>query len=194
MAKILLSIQDLQARALAEIRKQPGCSSVRNIAINHVTDEVTGKTDVVVTASSELITIVGEAKKAVALAGQLNGFDRQIIARRRRTRAQAIDGRKRGLVMWPFSRSRQREIEGRLDRLAIANTIFSYVTAMVLRAIDDNLRDKVMGELREIISEIAPDSSNPLLLEEYGAQLLDQIEHMARASQDAAAPARPSTS
>ena len=65
---------------------------------------------------------------------------------------------------------------------------------MVLRAIDDNLRDKVMGELRVIISEIAPDSSNPLLLEEYGAQLLDQIEHMARASQDAAAPARPSTS
>jgi hypothetical protein len=39
MAKILLSMQDLQARALAEIRKQPGCSSVRNIAINHVTDE-----------------------------------------------------------------------------------------------------------------------------------------------------------
>jgi hypothetical protein len=39
MAKIILSIQDLQARALAEIRKQPGCSSVRNIAINHVTDE-----------------------------------------------------------------------------------------------------------------------------------------------------------
>jgi hypothetical protein len=31
-------MQDLQARALAEIRKQPGCSSVRNIAINHVTD------------------------------------------------------------------------------------------------------------------------------------------------------------
>jgi hypothetical protein len=39
MAKILLSMQDLQARALAEIRNQPGCSSVRNIAINHVTDE-----------------------------------------------------------------------------------------------------------------------------------------------------------
>src|SRR5260370_40130613 len=39
MAKILLSMQDLQARALAEIRKQPGCSNVSNIAINHVTDE-----------------------------------------------------------------------------------------------------------------------------------------------------------
>src|SRR5260370_38758907 len=39
MAKTLLSMQDLQARALAEIRKQPGCSNVRNIAINHVTDE-----------------------------------------------------------------------------------------------------------------------------------------------------------
>ena len=37
--RILLSMQDLQARALAEIRKQPGCSSVRNIVINHVTDE-----------------------------------------------------------------------------------------------------------------------------------------------------------
>ena len=39
MATILLSIQDLQGRALAEIRKQPGCSTVRNIAINHITDE-----------------------------------------------------------------------------------------------------------------------------------------------------------
>ena len=34
MAKILLSMQDLQVRAMAEIRKQPGCSSVRMIAIN----------------------------------------------------------------------------------------------------------------------------------------------------------------
>ncbi len=96
--------------------------------------------------------------------------------------------------MWPFSRLRRREIEDRLDRLAVANTMFSYVTAMVLRSVDDNLRRKIMNELREIISVIAPGSSNPLLLEEYGAQLLDQIEHMARASQDAAAPARPSTS
>jgi hypothetical protein len=39
MAKTLLSVQDLQARALAEIRKQPGCSNVRNIAINRVTSE-----------------------------------------------------------------------------------------------------------------------------------------------------------
>jgi hypothetical protein len=39
MTKTLLSIQDLQARALAEIQKQPDCSNVRNIAINRVTDE-----------------------------------------------------------------------------------------------------------------------------------------------------------
>ena len=32
MAKTLLSIQELQARALAEIQKQPGCSNVRKIA------------------------------------------------------------------------------------------------------------------------------------------------------------------
>ena len=38
MAKTLLSIRDLQARALAEIKKQPGCSDIRNIAINRVTD------------------------------------------------------------------------------------------------------------------------------------------------------------
>ena len=39
MARTLLSIQDLQARALAEIQKQPGCSNARNIAINRVTDD-----------------------------------------------------------------------------------------------------------------------------------------------------------
>jgi hypothetical protein len=38
MAKSLLSMQDLQWRALKEIRKQPGCSSVVSIAINRVTD------------------------------------------------------------------------------------------------------------------------------------------------------------
>jgi hypothetical protein len=39
MAKTLLSIQDLQAQALAEIRKQPGCSNVQGIAINRVSDQ-----------------------------------------------------------------------------------------------------------------------------------------------------------
>jgi hypothetical protein len=39
MPKIPLSIEELQARALAEIRKQPGCSNVRSIAINRVADE-----------------------------------------------------------------------------------------------------------------------------------------------------------
>jgi hypothetical protein len=38
MTKILLSIRDLQARALAEIQKQPGCSTIRNIAINRLAD------------------------------------------------------------------------------------------------------------------------------------------------------------
>jgi hypothetical protein len=39
MAKTLLSVRDLQARALAEIKRQPGCADVQNIAINRVTDE-----------------------------------------------------------------------------------------------------------------------------------------------------------
>jgi hypothetical protein len=38
MAKSLLSMQALRWRALEEIRKQPGCSSVASIAINHVSD------------------------------------------------------------------------------------------------------------------------------------------------------------
>ena len=42
MVKTLLSNRDLQARALAEIKKQPGCSDIRNIAINRVTDERAG--------------------------------------------------------------------------------------------------------------------------------------------------------
>ena len=37
--RILLSMQALRWRALAEIRQQPGCSGVLDIAINHVTDQ-----------------------------------------------------------------------------------------------------------------------------------------------------------
>ena len=39
MAKNLLSMPDLRYRALAEIRKQPGCSNVQGIAINRVSDQ-----------------------------------------------------------------------------------------------------------------------------------------------------------
>jgi hypothetical protein len=39
MTKTLLSMQDLQARALSEIRNQPGCLDVRRISINRVTGE-----------------------------------------------------------------------------------------------------------------------------------------------------------
>src|SRR5260370_28378497 len=38
MAKTLLSMHDLRRRALAEIRQQPGCHNVQDIAINRVTD------------------------------------------------------------------------------------------------------------------------------------------------------------
>jgi len=39
MAKTILSAHDLRRRALAEIRQQPGCHNVQEIAINRVTDE-----------------------------------------------------------------------------------------------------------------------------------------------------------
>src|ERR1700722_18874243 len=39
LSRTLLSMQDLRGRALAEIRKQPGCSDVQGLAINRVTDE-----------------------------------------------------------------------------------------------------------------------------------------------------------
>jgi hypothetical protein len=42
MAKTLLSIRDLQARALAEIKRQPGCSDIRMIAINRGPDNRAG--------------------------------------------------------------------------------------------------------------------------------------------------------
>jgi hypothetical protein len=38
MTKTLVSMQDLQWRALSDIRQQPGCSDVRGIAINRVPD------------------------------------------------------------------------------------------------------------------------------------------------------------
>jgi hypothetical protein len=37
--KTSLSVPDLRQRALAAIRKQPGCQTVQEIAINRVTDE-----------------------------------------------------------------------------------------------------------------------------------------------------------
>ncbi len=41
MAKTLLSMQDLRWQALAEIRQQPGCHDVQEIAINRVSDQRT---------------------------------------------------------------------------------------------------------------------------------------------------------
>jgi hypothetical protein len=38
MSKLLISIDDLRWRALKEMRKQSGCSTVMSIAINRVTD------------------------------------------------------------------------------------------------------------------------------------------------------------
>jgi hypothetical protein len=39
MAKTLLTMHDLRRRALAEIRQQPGCHNVQDVAINRVADE-----------------------------------------------------------------------------------------------------------------------------------------------------------
>jgi hypothetical protein len=39
MSKIRLPLPDLQRRALLEVRKQPGCHNVQEIAINRVTAE-----------------------------------------------------------------------------------------------------------------------------------------------------------
>ena len=39
MAKTLISMADLHARALAKIRQQAGCIDVRDIAIDQITDD-----------------------------------------------------------------------------------------------------------------------------------------------------------
>jgi hypothetical protein len=39
MSKIRLPMPDLRRRALAEIRKQPGCHNVQEVAINPVKDQ-----------------------------------------------------------------------------------------------------------------------------------------------------------
>jgi hypothetical protein len=39
MPKTRLSMPELQRRALLEVRKQPGCHNVQEVAINRVTDE-----------------------------------------------------------------------------------------------------------------------------------------------------------
>jgi len=42
MTKTRVSVLDLQRRALAEIRKLPGCHNVQEVAINRITDERAG--------------------------------------------------------------------------------------------------------------------------------------------------------
>ena len=39
MPKTRLPVPELQRRALLEVRKQPGCRNVQEVAINRVTDE-----------------------------------------------------------------------------------------------------------------------------------------------------------
>ena len=39
MPKTRLPVPELQRRALLEVRKQPGCHNVQEVAINRVTDE-----------------------------------------------------------------------------------------------------------------------------------------------------------
>lgn len=39
MSKTRLPVPELQRRALLEVRKQPGCHNVQEVAINRVTDE-----------------------------------------------------------------------------------------------------------------------------------------------------------
>ena len=39
MSKTHLPVPELQRRALLEVRKQPGCHNVQEVAINRVTDE-----------------------------------------------------------------------------------------------------------------------------------------------------------
>ena len=39
MPKTCLPVPELQRRALLEVRKQPGCHNVQEVAINRVTDE-----------------------------------------------------------------------------------------------------------------------------------------------------------
>ena len=39
MPKTRLTVPELQRRALLEVRKQPGCHNVQEVAINRVTDE-----------------------------------------------------------------------------------------------------------------------------------------------------------
>jgi hypothetical protein len=41
MPKIRLPVPELQRRALLEVRKQPGCHNVQEVAINRVTDQRT---------------------------------------------------------------------------------------------------------------------------------------------------------
>lgn len=82
------------------------------------------------------------------------------------------------------------ELEARLDRVAIRQVVSEITLAttvgFVLRSLDDSLLRQLMDELRSNVSVAASNHGFALEAEERVAQLLDQIEHLARFPRDAA--------
>jgi hypothetical protein len=91
--------------------------------------------------------------------------------------------------MW--GRKRARALEARLDRLAgkvtVVEVLYGGVAALALRALPDDLRDRIIRELRASITASVQGYGTPsdtetfkLQLEEHAQQLLDQLEGLAR--------------
>jgi hypothetical protein len=80
------------------------------------------------------------------------------------------------------------ELEERLDRVAIRQVVSEVMLAttvgFVLRSLDESLLRQLMGELRKNVSAAASSETIALEMEERAAQLLDQIEHLARIPKD----------
>jgi hypothetical protein len=92
-----------------------------------------------------------------------------------------------------FSKRRDKrtdELEARVDRVAIRQVVSEIMLAttvgFVLRSLDESLLRQLMDELRRSVSAAASNEVIALEMEERAAQLLDQIEHLARFPRDAA--------
>jgi hypothetical protein len=75
-------------------------------------------------------------------------------------------------------------IEERLNRVAIRQVVSEVMLAttvgFVLRSVGEDLRKQILAELRKSVSATGPSENVALEMEEQAAQLIDQIERLAR--------------
>ena len=149
--------------------------------------EMHGELTTTITAGSELIRVVEEAKRAVKLAGQYvaNGVGSTGKSSPVATAPAHAGSGEYAPMSWlrrPWKRRQARldALADRLHRVAIRQCVnellLATTTGFVMRFVGEHLRTQILTELRRSVTA----RGVVLQMEEQAARLIDQIEHLAR--------------